>query len=75
MLSSAIKYITPGVADLIKGAKDGTIINGNIFGSAGYAPFHDLEGVVPAEVKTTMEEIDAGLLNETITTNVSDSKP
>jgi len=75
MLSSAMKLITPGVADLIAAAKDGTIVPGNVTGLAGYAPFHDVESEVPAEVKAAMEEINAGLLDGSITTNVPPVKP
>ena len=75
MLSSAIKLITPGVFDLIKLSKEGNFPSGNYFGQAGYAPFHDLESEVPAEVKATMEEINAGLLDGSIQTNVAPVKP
>ena len=57
LLSSAMKLITPGVFDLIKLAKDGKFPGGNYVGQAGYAPFHDLDSKVPAEVKTKMEEL------------------
>jgi basic membrane protein A len=75
MLSSAMKLITPGVADLVAAAKDGSIAPGNFAGLAGYAPYHDLDGDVSAEVKAAMEEINAGLLDGSITTNVSPAKP
>ncbi len=75
MLSSAMKLITPGVAELVAAAKGGTIEGGNFIGDAGYAPFHDLDSKVPAEVKTTMEKINAGLLDGSITTGVSPTKP
>ena len=76
LLSSAMKLIIPGVFDLIKAAKDGTAFpGGNFFGLAGYAPFHDLDSVVPAEVKTKMEEIAKGLIDGTIKTNVAPVKP
>ena len=75
MLSSAMKLITPGVFDLIKQAKDGKFPVGNFFGSAGYAPFHDLDGEVPADVKAEMEKINAGLLDGSIKTNVAPVKP
>ena len=75
MLSSALKLIAPGVADLIAQVKSGSIQNGNVFGNAGYAPFHDLDGKVPADVKTKMQEIDNGLRNGSIKTNVSPIKP
>ena len=75
MLSSAMKLITPGVFDLIKLSQDGQFPNGNYFGDAGYAPFHDLESEVPAEVKTMLEEINAGLLDGSIKTEVPPVKP
>jgi basic membrane protein A len=75
MLSSAMKLITPGVFDLVKTVQDGTFVGGNVFGDAGYAPFHDLEGEVPAEVKAELEKINAGLLDGSIKTNVPPVKP
>jgi basic membrane protein A len=75
MLSSAMKLITPGVAELIAAAKAGTITDGNVFGKAGYAPFHDLDSAVPAEVKAAMEKISAGLIDGSIKTGVSPAKP
>jgi basic membrane protein A and related proteins len=75
MLSSAMKLITPGVADLIAQVKAGTIKAGNVLGDASYAPFHDLDGEVSAEIKAKMEEINAGLLDGSIKTNVPPAKP
>jgi basic membrane protein A len=75
MLSSAMKLITPGVFNLIKAAKDGNFPAGDFLGDASYAPFHDLDGEVPAEVKATMEQINAGLLDGSIKTNVPPAKP
>jgi basic membrane protein A len=75
LLSSAMKLITPGVAELIVMAKDGTFPAGNYNGAASYAPFHDLEDAVPADVKTRMEEINAMLLSGELTTGVPPVKP
>jgi basic membrane protein A len=75
MLSSAMKLITPGVFDLIKLAKEGNFPTGNYYGDAGYAPYHDLESEVPADVKAKMEEIYKGLLDGSIKTNVPPVKP
>jgi basic membrane protein A len=75
MLSSAMKLITPGVFGLVKMAKEGSFPVGNFFGSAGYAPFHDLDSEVPADVKAEMEKINAGLLDGSIKTNVPPVKP
>ena len=70
-----MKLITPGVFDLIKTVQDGTFVGGNVFGDAGFAPFHDLESEVPADVKAEMEKINAGLLDGSIKTNVPPVKP
>ena len=70
MLSSAMKHITPGVFELIKFSKDGSFPSGNYFGHVGYAPYHDLDDEVPAAVKTLMAQINAGLLDGSIKTNV-----
>jgi len=75
MLSSAMKLITPGVAELIALAKQGKIEGGNFLGDAGYAPYHDLDSEVPANVKETMEKINKGLLDGSIQTGVSPTKP
>jgi basic membrane protein A len=75
MLSSAVKLITPGVFELIRLSKEGTFPSGNYFGDAGYAPFHDLENEIPVDVKTEMEQINAGLLDGSIRTNVPPAKP
>jgi basic membrane protein A len=75
MLSSAMKLLNSGTLELINLAKEGNFPSGNYFGDAGYAPFHDLENEVPAEVKAKMEEIAAGLLDGSIKTNVPPVKP
>ncbi|MCA2001554.1 MAG: BMP family ABC transporter substrate-binding protein [Chloroflexi bacterium] len=75
MLSSAMKLITPGVAELIGLAKQGKIEAGNFLGDAGYAPYHDLDSEVPASVKEAMEKINKGLLDGSIQTGVSPTKP
>ena len=76
LLSSAMKLITPGVFDLTKMAKEGKFPGGgNYFGTAGYAPFHDLDSKVPAAVKAKMEEIAKGLVDGSIKTNVPPVKP
>jgi basic membrane protein A and related proteins len=75
LLSSAMKLITPSVFELIKLSREGQFPSGNYFGSVGYAPFHDLEQEVPNSVKRMMEQINAGLLNGSIKTNVAPVSP
>ena len=68
LLSSAMKLITPGLFDLIKGAKAGTFPAGNYYGAAGLAPYHDFDSVIPQAVKDKIKTIAAGLLDGSITT-------
>jgi basic membrane protein A len=75
LLSSAMKLLTPGSFDLIKLAKEGNFPSGNYLGQAGYAPYHDLDSKVPAEVKAKMEEIDKALKDGSLKTNVAPVKP
>ena len=76
LLSSAMKLITPGVLELVKLAKDGKFpTTGNYYGTTGYAPFHDLDGKVPAAVKAKMEEIAKALVDGSLKTNVAAAKP
>jgi basic membrane protein A len=75
MLSSAMKMEAPGIVDLITLAKDGKFPGGNYTGQAGYAPYHDLDGTVPADVKTKVDATAKGLLDGTIKTGVLPAKP
>ncbi|MCB9128094.1 MAG: BMP family ABC transporter substrate-binding protein, partial [Ardenticatenales bacterium] len=68
LVSSAMKLITPGVADLIQMAADGEFPAGNFFGGVGLAPFHDFDGDVPQEVKDKIDEINQGLEDGSIET-------
>ncbi len=75
LLTSATKLIVPGVAKLVAAAKDGSLANGNVSGDCGYAPYHDLDGEVSAEIKAKMEEIAAALIDGSIKTGVAPVKP
>jgi len=75
MLSSAMKLITPGVFELLRFARDGNFPSGNYFGDVTYAPFHDLENEVPIEVDTAMKQINDGLIDGSIKTDVHPVKP
>jgi basic membrane protein A len=68
LVSSAMKLITPGVADILKLTKEGNFPAGNFFGTVGLAPFHDFDSTVSAEIKAKLEEIDAGLQDGSIST-------
>ncbi len=79
LLSSATKLITPGVAELIKIAKDAqggaAYPAGNFMGQAGFAPYHDLESKVPADVKAFMEALNADIVSGAVQTGVAPVKP
>lgn len=68
LVSSAMKLITPGVADLLKLAEADDLPAGNYFGGAGLAPFHDFEDKIPQEIKDDLERIDKGLKDGSIST-------
>jgi len=80
ILSSAIKLVSSGVTDLITKAKDAQngkadLPSGNYPGTAGFAPYHDLDSKIPAKVKSMMDELNTGLLNGSIMTNVLPAHP
>jgi len=75
MLSSAMKLITPGVFELLKLARQGDFPGGNYLGDVTYAPFHDLGNEVPPQVQEAMGQVDAGLHDGSIRTNVPAQKP
>ncbi|MCB9152351.1 MAG: BMP family ABC transporter substrate-binding protein [Caldilineaceae bacterium] len=68
LISSAMKMITPGVVELIGLYNGGDMTSGNYYGAAALAPFHDFEDTIPAEVKTKLDEIKAGLDDGSIAT-------
>lgn len=70
LLSSAMKLITPGVFDIVKTVQGDTFKGGNFTGPVGLAPYHDLESQVPQAVKDKIKQIDAGLKDGSIKTNV-----
>ncbi len=68
LVSSAMKLIIPGVVGLINDYLDGNTRAGNQFGPAGLSEFHDFDSMLSDEIKATLEEIDAGLADGSITT-------
>jgi basic membrane lipoprotein Med (substrate-binding protein (PBP1-ABC) superfamily) len=75
LLSSAMKEVTAGVFDLIRAAKNGYFPGGDFLGNVGYAPFHNFESRIPADVETKLAEIQQGLADGSIETGVSPAKP
>jgi basic membrane protein A len=70
LLTSAMKLITPSVFANIKIAKEGSFKGGNVIGDVGLAPYHDLDEQVPESVKERLQQIDEGLKDGSIRTNV-----
>jgi basic membrane protein A and related proteins len=75
LLSSAMKDLTGGTFAILKGIKEGSFTAGDYMGVATFAPYHDLDATVPAEVKAKMDEIQAALLDGSLVTNVAPTKP
>ena len=75
LVSSAMKIIDQGVADLIQQIANGTFQGGNFVCKVGLAPFHDLEGQVPDDVKAKLEDLRKQLDDGTLKTNVPPAKP
>jgi len=61
LVTSAMKLIDVGVAELIAQAHAGTMEGGNYFGEVGLAPHHDFDSIVTSEMRATLKEIMAGL--------------
>jgi len=57
ILSSALKDIEVGVIDLIKAVDDGSFTGGDVYAPSSLAPFHNLDSVVPDDVKAQLEDI------------------
>ena len=70
LLTSAEKKIAEGVEAIIADIVAGSAPSGNVQGSVGLAPYHDLESRVPAEVQQQVLEVIAGLDAGSISTGV-----
>ncbi len=71
LLTSAMKLITPGVADLIEASAAGAFPGGNHLGEVGLAPFHDHDSAVSDDYKLSLEAIKAALDRGEISTGYS----
>jgi basic membrane protein A len=68
LISSAMKLITPAVAEVVQLSYNGEFPGGNYVGDAGLAPFHDFDADIPQDVKDRLDEVSAGLLDGSIET-------
>jgi basic membrane protein A len=76
IVSSALKRVDNAVFAAIKSAQDGSFKGETTLYDAksegvGLAPFHDAEADIPADVKTKLDEIQKGLADGSIQTNVT----
>ena len=60
--------MSSSVFGLISASLDGDFPGGNLVGPVGLAPFHDFDSVLSDEIKSQLEEIDAGLQDGSIET-------
>lgn len=68
LLTSALRLIGPGIAQLITAVHEDEFSGGNTIGTVGLAPFHDFEAVVTDPMRDTLEAVLAGLKDGSITT-------
>ncbi len=68
LISSAMKLLDKGVADILMAYYDDELEPGNFFGEAALASFHDLEDYVPDDLKEEIEMIAEGLISGEIET-------
>jgi basic membrane protein A len=71
ILTSVLKNMDITTKESIKMVIDGTFAGGVIVGTlenggVGLAPFHDLDSMVPADLKAELDTIKAGILDGTI---------
>jgi len=71
LVTSAMKLIDKGVADIIKSAKAGTFKGGNVFGAVGLAPYHGLSSKVTASVQKKVKAITPKVLSGAVKTGVT----
>lgn len=76
LLSSALKRVDNAVFDTVKMLVEGSFEPGTYVGTAAnggvdFAPYHDTESEIPADVQAKVEEIKQGLADGTIKTGVT----
>lgn len=78
ILTSAVKRVDSGVYQAIEAIINGVTIEGGILHmdaarcGVAYAPFHEAEAAIPADVQTMIEAIWRALAGDTLETGVAD---
>jgi basic membrane protein A len=80
LLTSVVKLIPAGVLELARKARDAqaqaeTYPAGNYTGKIGLAPYHDLDQLIPKEVKLRLAELNRALTSGEILTGVAGTNP
>jgi basic membrane protein A len=80
ILTSVLKMITPAVAELlmvVKEAQAKTVVfpEGNYPGQIGFAPYHELDSLVPDSVRQQMSNLPHALFTGEIQTGVPATTP
>ena len=70
LVTSAMKLITQGVADVVETDTNGTWKGGNFFGAVGLAPYHDFAKKVPAAVQKKVAALTPKVLSGAVDTGV-----
>ncbi len=68
LVTSALRHIGPGIAELVAAVHNDGFSGGNTIGTVGLAPFHDFDPVVTTEMRDTLDALAAGLKDGSITT-------
>jgi basic membrane protein A len=71
-LTSVLKRMDSTTVEVIKEAKEGTFKGGVVVGTlksggVGLAPYHDLDGAVPADLKAEIDALSKGIMDGSIT--------
>ena len=73
LLTSALRLIGPGVAQLITAVHNGEFSGGNTIGAVGLAPFYDFDALVTDRMRNTLDTVLTGLKDGSITTGYAPS--
>lgn len=68
LVSSALRLIGPGIAELVTTVHNNEFSGGNTIGTVGLAPFHDFDAVVTGPMRDTLDAVSMGLKDGSIAT-------
>ena len=68
LVTSAMKLITPAVAEMLEASAADNLPTGNFVGDVGLAPYHDFADEIPEDTKQLIEATEQGLASGDIST-------